>query len=152
MQHTDQTRMQRFFGHPEPSRWLSLLETGLPNKMYEELRKGVGWEQNPPANVILHAASFDNSGNICVADIWESGHDLDEYFNTKIKPVMERLNAPMPKREIFQVHNINASGALTHIRSNRSLHDWCGTMFIEYGTAFRLYALHDCGLLALIRL
>jgi hypothetical protein len=81
---------------------------GFTKQMYEELRKGVGWEQNPPEKVIFHAASFDNSGNICVTDIWESEKDLDDYFDAKLKPVMERLNAPMPKREIFQVHNINA--------------------------------------------
>jgi hypothetical protein len=81
---------------------------GFTKQMYEELRKEVGWEHNPPADVILHAASFDNSGNIRVADIWESEQDLDNYFNNKLKPVMERLNAPMPKREIFRIHNINA--------------------------------------------
>ena len=81
---------------------------GFTKQMYEEFRKGVGWEQNPPEKVIFHAASFDNSGNIRMTDIWESEKDLDDYFNAELKPVMERLNAPMPKREIFQVHNINA--------------------------------------------
>lgn len=33
------------------------------------------WLGTQPA--LLHAASIDNSGNICVADIWESEQDLD---------------------------------------------------------------------------
>ncbi|CAN5401166.1 hypothetical protein BH18THE2_BH18THE2_26850 [soil metagenome] len=36
--------------------------------MYEELRKEIDWEHNRPTGIILHAASFDNSGNIRVAD------------------------------------------------------------------------------------
>jgi hypothetical protein len=81
---------------------------GFTKQMYEELRKEVDWEHNRPAGVILHSASFDNSGNIRVADIWESEQDLNNYFNNKLKPVMEKINAPLPKGEIFTVHNVNA--------------------------------------------
>jgi hypothetical protein len=73
--------------------------------MYEELRKEVDWEQNHPTGVVLHAAGLDESGNIRVADIWESEHDLNNdlnnYINSKIKPAMERINAPMPKEEVI---------------------------------------------------
>jgi hypothetical protein len=81
---------------------------GFTKQMYEELRKEVDWEHNHPTGVIFHAASFDNSGNIRVADIWESEQDLNNYFNNKLKPVMEKINAPLPKGEIFQIHNMNA--------------------------------------------
>jgi hypothetical protein len=81
---------------------------GFTKQMYEALRKEVDWEHNRPAGVIFHAASFDNSGNICVADIWESEQDLNNYFSNKLKPVMEKINAPLPKGEIFQIHNVNA--------------------------------------------
>jgi heme-degrading monooxygenase HmoA len=43
-----------------------------------------------------------------VADIWESEQDFNNFFNSRLKPVMERLNIPIPKREIFPVHNVNA--------------------------------------------
>jgi len=43
-----------------------------------------------------------------VADIWESEDDLNNYFNNKLKPAMERINAPMPKGEITPIHNVNA--------------------------------------------
>ena len=81
---------------------------GFTKQMYEELRKQVDWEHNPPTGIILHAASFDNSGNLRVADIWESEQDLNSYVNSRLKPVMERLNIPMPKGEIYPVHNVNA--------------------------------------------
>jgi hypothetical protein len=81
---------------------------GFTKQMYEELRKEVDWEHNRPRGVILHAASFDNSGNIRAADIWESEQDLNNYVNSTLKPVMEKINAPMPKGEIFPIHNVNA--------------------------------------------
>jgi hypothetical protein len=43
-----------------------------------------------------------------VADVWESEQDLNNYINSALKPVMERINAPMPKGEIFPIHNVNA--------------------------------------------
>jgi hypothetical protein len=81
---------------------------GFTKEMYEELRNEVDWEHNRPTGVIFHAASFDNSGNIRVADVWESEQDLNNYFNSKLKPVMEKINAPLPKGEIYTVHNVNA--------------------------------------------
>jgi hypothetical protein len=81
---------------------------GFTKQMYEDLRKEVNWEQNHPAGVILHAAGLDNSGNIHVADIWESEQDLNNYFSSILKPAFEKINAPMPKGEIFQIHNVNA--------------------------------------------
>src|SRR5919106_1441846 len=82
---------------------------GFTKQMYEQLRKEVDWEHKHPAGVIFHAASFDNSGNnIRVADIWESDQDFNNFFNSRLKRVMERLNAPMPKTEMFTIHNVNA--------------------------------------------
>jgi hypothetical protein len=81
---------------------------GFTKQMYEELRREVDWEHNLPTGIIFHAAGFDNLGNLRVADIWESEDDLNNYFNNKLKPAMERINAPMPKGEITPIHNVNA--------------------------------------------
>jgi hypothetical protein len=81
---------------------------GFTKQMYEELRKEVDWERNHPKGVIVHTASLDDSGSIRVVDIWESEQDLNNYINSRIKPVMERINAPMPKGEIIPIHNVNA--------------------------------------------
>jgi hypothetical protein len=89
--------------------------------MYEELRKEVDWEQNHPTGVVLHAAGLDESGNIRVADIWESEQDLNNYINSKIKPAMERINAPMPKEEVIPIHNINAYPVVDMYKVSRSL-------------------------------
>jgi hypothetical protein len=81
---------------------------GFTKQMYEQLRKEVNWEHNHPAGVILHAAGLDSSGNIQVADIWESEQDLNNFISSRLKPAMEKINAPMPKGEIFPIHNVNA--------------------------------------------
>jgi hypothetical protein len=76
--------------------------------MYEDLKKEVDWENNPPPGVILHAAGLDNSGNIQVADLWESEQDFNNFASTRLKAGFEKINAPMPKGEIYQLHNVNA--------------------------------------------
>jgi hypothetical protein len=82
---------------------------GFTKQMYEQLRKEVDWEHKHPTGVIFHAASFDDSGNnIHVADIWESEQDFNNFFSSRLKPVMEKINAPLPKAEIFTIHNVNA--------------------------------------------
>jgi hypothetical protein len=85
---------------------------GLTKQMYEDLRKDVRWEQDIPQGVILHAASFDDSGNIHVADIWESKERMNDFFNTRLIPVMQKKNMPAPQVEMYSVYNINASSAI----------------------------------------
>jgi hypothetical protein len=77
--------------------------------MYENARKEVNWEGNPPPGGILHAASFDSSGNtIRVVDIWESEDQWNTFLNTRLMPYMQKAKAPPLKTEIFQIHNVNA--------------------------------------------
>jgi hypothetical protein len=90
---------------------------GLTKDMYETLRKEVNWEGNPPPGVIFHAASFDNSGNNgCVADVWESEDQWNNFLNTRLKPAFQKGNVPPPKTQILQIHNINAMPGLDRYR------------------------------------
>jgi hypothetical protein len=81
---------------------------GFTKQMYEDLKREVNWENNPPAGVILHAAGLDKSGNIQVTDLWESEKDFTNFVNGRLKAGFDKINAPMPKGELYQVHNINA--------------------------------------------
>jgi hypothetical protein len=81
---------------------------GLTKDIYENARKEVNWEGNPPPGLILHAASFDNSGNLRVADIWESEDQWNNFLNTRLLPFMQKAKAPPLRTEIFPIHNINA--------------------------------------------
>jgi hypothetical protein len=81
---------------------------GFTKQMYEDLKREVDWENNPPVGVILHVAALDKSGNIQVADIWESEQDFTNFINSRLKAGFDKINATMPKGEYYQVHNINA--------------------------------------------
>jgi hypothetical protein len=82
---------------------------GITKDLYENARKEVNWEGNPPPGIIFHAASFDDSGNnIRVADIWESEDQWNNFLNTRLKPFMQKAHAPPLKTEISQIHNIDA--------------------------------------------
>ena len=76
--------------------------------MYENARREVNWECSPPPGVIFHAASFDDSGNIRVADIWESEDQWKNFLYTRLMHYMQKAKAPPLKMKIFQIHNINA--------------------------------------------
>ena len=66
--------------------------------MYEKARKEVNWEGNPPPGLILHAVSFDNSGNMRVGDVWKTEDQWNNFLNTRLMPFMHKAKAP-PKNE-----------------------------------------------------
>lgn len=81
---------------------------GINKGLYETLRKEINWERNIPKGIILHAASFDDSGNAHVADIWQSSEALNDFVNSRLMPAMKKHNVPAPKVEVYPTHNINA--------------------------------------------
>lgn len=85
---------------------------GFTKEMYEQLRPEIKWEIDNPKGGISHVASFDEEGNIHVADVWESAEEMDEFVKTKLAPAMQKFNIPMPKVEVFPTHNINAYKAI----------------------------------------
>ena len=80
---------------------------GFTKQMYEDFKREVDWENKPPAGVMLHAAGLDDSGNIQVADLWESEQDFNNFVTTRLKAGFDKINAPMPDGQIYQVHNVN---------------------------------------------
>src|SRR3989344_6411034 len=80
---------------------------GITKDMYEALRKEIRWESQPAPGGVLHAAGFDEAGNIHVADIWESEQDLNNFVSGQLAPAMKKLNIPMPEVKVYSAHNIN---------------------------------------------
>jgi hypothetical protein len=81
---------------------------GITKDLYENARKEVNWEGNPPPGLIFHAASFDNSGNIRVTDIWESEDQWNNFLNTRLTPFFQKAKVPPLRTEIFPIHDVNA--------------------------------------------
>ena len=89
---------------------------GLTKAHYESLRKTVNWEGHPPMGLMFHAAGFDDSGSIRVADVWDSKESMEAFFKVRLLPAIRSMNCPEPAAEMFPLHNANAMGSLDRFK------------------------------------
>jgi hypothetical protein len=75
--------------------------------MYEALRTEVRWETELAPGGLLHTAAFDESGDIHVADVWNSEAEMNAFVAQRLVPGFQKVGAPMPQVSVFPVHNIN---------------------------------------------
>ena len=90
--------------------------TGITRQMYDSVRKEIRWESQHPAGAILHVASFDESGNLHVADVWESAELMDAFVKSRLVPAMQKLGVPPPNAVVFPTFNINAFSGVEKFR------------------------------------
>jgi len=95
---------------------LAIFTGNIDQSQYDALRKEVNWEQQQPEGGIFHAASFDDSGNIHVADIWESAEAMNAFIEARLAPAMQKLQIAPPEVTVFPVHNINAYTSIEKYR------------------------------------
>ncbi len=88
----------------------------IKKNQYEALRKEVDWEHRQAEGMIFHAAAFDKSEGAHIADVWNSQEALDQFFNTRLMPAMQRLKINPPKPETFPLHNANAGVGVDQFR------------------------------------
>ena len=74
--------------------------------MYERLRQEVGWETEPIYGWLMHAVCIDDSGDIRMANIWESTEKMEDGFVSRLMPVMRKIGIPPPQAEIYPIHNL----------------------------------------------
>ena len=85
------------------------ISTGNVSKsQYEELRAEVGWETTQPPGGVVHVASFDDSGQIHVADVWESAEAMNTFVEQRLMPSIGKLGITPPDVSVYPVHNLNA--------------------------------------------
>ena len=89
---------------------------GVTKEIYEQLRKDVNWERNHPEGGMFHVAAFRGDNETRVVDIWNSEQDWNNFVQTRLTPVLQRMNIPAPAAEIFQIHNINVFPAAERYR------------------------------------
>jgi hypothetical protein len=85
---------------------------GITADMYQALRKEVGWETRHADGGVFHAAAVDESGNMHVADVWESPEVLQAFVNDRLMPAMDKLGVPAPAVSVYPTININALPAV----------------------------------------
>ncbi len=91
---------------------LAIFTGNISKSQYDAVRKELNWEKHPPQGAILHAASFDDSGHVHVADIWVSAEAMGAYVEQRIAPTMQKLQISPPDVAVYPVHNINAYEAI----------------------------------------
>ena len=91
---------------------------GISKDMYDTLMKETRYADDQPPGAIFHAASFDDKGDIHVADVWASPEGLDAYVRDRLMPAFQKHGIPAPEVGVFPVHNIHAFQAMNqHMRS-----------------------------------
>jgi len=80
----------------------------ISKSQYEALRKEVNWENQQPQGGVFHAASFDDSGHIHAADVWESSEMMNSFVEKRLMLAMQKLQIAPPDVAVYPIYNINA--------------------------------------------
>jgi hypothetical protein len=91
---------------------LAIFTGNISKAQYEALRKEVNWEGNQPQGGVLHAAGFDDSDRIHVADVWESAEAMNAFVEQRLMPAFKQLGFPPPDVAVYPVQNLNAYQAI----------------------------------------
>jgi len=80
----------------------------ISKEQYDTIRREINWEGNPPAGVLSHAASFDDTGQAHVADVWESPEQMNDFAQKTLMPAFARHNIPPLSVTVYPLYNLNA--------------------------------------------
>lgn len=95
---------------------LALFTGALTKAQYDLLRAEIDWENKQPAGGIFHAASFDDNGQIHVADIWDSAESLNAFAQNALMPTFARHNIAPPSVAVYPTHKVIAYNAIEPYR------------------------------------
>lgn len=87
---------------------LAIFTGNISKPQYEALRKDIDWERMQPEGEILHAAAFDDDGQIHVADVWESADALQTFVDQRLTPAFAKLELGPPHVDVYPLYNLNA--------------------------------------------
>lgn len=95
---------------------LALFTGKLTKARYDTLRTEVDWENKQPAGGVFHAASFDDEGQIHVADVWASADELNAFAQNLLMPAFARHNITPPSVAVYPTHKVLAYSAIAQYR------------------------------------
>jgi len=91
---------------------LALFTGTLTREQYDTLRKEVDWENKHPVGGIFHAASFDDKGQVHVADVWASAEDLNAFAQNHLMPAFAKHHIAPPSVAVYPTHKVLAYDAV----------------------------------------
>jgi len=80
----------------------------LTKAQYDTLRNEVDWENKHPGGAIFHAASFDDEGQVHVADVWASADELNAFAKNHLMPAFAKHNIAPPSVVVYPTHKVLA--------------------------------------------
>ena len=87
---------------------LALFTGKLTKAQYDVLRKEVDWENKNPPGIIFHAASFDDQGQVHVADVWESADQMNAFAKDHLMPAFAKHHITPPSVAVYPTHTVLA--------------------------------------------
>src|SRR5262245_57281646 len=87
---------------------LALFTGKLTKAQYDLLRQEVDWENKHPAGGIFHAASFDDKGQVHVADVWDSVEHLNAFAENYLMPAFAKHKIEPPSVAVYPTHKVLA--------------------------------------------
>ena len=95
---------------------LALFTGKLTKAQYDILRKEVDWENRQPAGGIFHAASFDDAGQVHVADVWASAEEMNAFATNLLMPAFAKHNLTPPSVAVYPIHKMIAYDSIAPYR------------------------------------
>jgi len=72
---------------------------------YDEIRRRVGWEEDPPAGGIAHFLTFTKDGAV-EYDVWENRRTFEAFHNGRMKPVLRDVDVDMGEPQIIELDGL----------------------------------------------
>jgi hypothetical protein len=91
---------------------LALFTAALTKAQYDTLLKEVDLENKCPAGAIFHAASFDDKGQVHVAEVWASVEDLNAFAQNLLMPAFAKHQIAPPSVVVSPTHKVLAYKAV----------------------------------------
>jgi hypothetical protein len=79
------------------------------------------FENKHPAGGVFHAASFDDAGDVHVADVWESVDALSAFAQTALMPAFAKHNIAPPTVSVYPTHEVLAYASVDKYQASISL-------------------------------
>ena len=79
------------------------------------------FENKHPAGGVFHAPSFDDAGNVYVADVWESVDALNAFAQTALMPTFAKHNIAPPTVSVYPTHDVLAYASVDKYQASMSL-------------------------------
>ncbi len=80
---------------------------GVSPKQYEEVKKHVNWEGEPPVGLLLHIAGF-SGGALHITDMWESAEHFENFSHDRLMKGVAKTSflGILPEVEVFPAYAV----------------------------------------------